>query len=105
MNGPPLVDGSHAFIDSILNFFLNYHDPSGQPPQNVRLVLENTVFPMILDLGVASAGTYVVSLMDFTGCRSYHFEALSDDGQAWRYPGAGELRTYGTGGCLEDYIP
>ncbi len=102
---PPLVAGSHLLVDGVLMFYLNYDTPSGSPPQSVILDLEGTRVPMDLELGAAPAGTFVAAAATPPACSSYHFEAIDANGERWRYPGSGALRTYGVAGCPEDYAP
>ncbi len=102
---PPLVAGSHLLVDGALMFYLNYDAPSGDPPQSVAVDLGGTMIPMDLELGVGASGTFATVAATPSGCRSYHFEAIDASGELWRYPGSGELRTYGVGGCSEDYTP
>ncbi len=102
---PPIVSGSHMMIQSDLVFFLNYYTSSGLAPQRVRLTMDGAGYEMVLDLGEASAGTYAAALTVPSGCRSYYFEAIDAEGETWRYPGSGELQTFGVGGCTKDYTP
>jgi hypothetical protein len=100
---PPLVDGSHLFIGSEVVFLANWSDAG--PPRSVVVVLDGVSSPMGLDLGSATRGTWSARTARGSACRSYHLEAVDAAGTSWRYPGTGELRTSGEGGCAEDWRP
>ncbi|MDX1764293.1 MAG: CAP domain-containing protein [bacterium] len=102
---PPLVAGSHVTMDGYVFFLLNYAANDGQGPRDIRIVLDGLVYPLDLHLGDVAAGTYAIALSDFSGCSTYYFEAVDGTGDGWRYPGSGELATYGVAGCQLDYRP
>jgi hypothetical protein len=100
----PLVDGAHVLIGTTATKFLaNYRDAGG-PPRSVTLVLNGVRLAMIRDLGTTARGTFAASSARAPGCRSYHFEAVDRLGRTWRYPAAGNFRTYGEGTCVRNYV-
>ena len=101
----PIASASHVFLnDGLITFFLNFFDPVFFAPQSVTLVLDGAPYSMVLDTGQSYRGSYKLSQTLATGCRSYHFIVLDSTGQDWLYPETGDLRTYGEGGCTEDYL-
>ncbi len=103
-SAPPLVDGSHIpFPSGKITFLANYHDTA--PPRLVTVVLDGTSTPLSLDLGAAASGSWAGTVPTPSGCHAYHFEAVDGAGNGWRYPASGDLRTYGAGGCTEDWAP
>ncbi|GAB4276382.1 MAG: hypothetical protein Kow0092_32120 [Deferrisomatales bacterium] len=103
--GPPLLGGSHGLWSrGEVTFLATYHDPvTGRPPRRVAVVVDGTDYPMALDLGTPASGTYARTLPLADGCRTYHFLAVDAQGTPWRYPAPGAFRTFGEGGCPEDY--
>lgn len=99
---PPVVSGAHLVINGGLQYWLNYYAASA--PSSVRIVIDGSATNMPLSIGTDNSGLYTLSTTLGTGCQSYHFEAIDGQGKGWRYPGVGELRTYGVGGCAEDYL-
>jgi hypothetical protein len=100
----PLVDGAHVLIGTTATKFLaNYRDPAGAA-RSVTLVLGGARIAMTRDLGTAARGTFAASSGRAAVCRSYHFEAVDSAGRTWRYPAAGEFRTYGEGTCTRNYV-
>jgi hypothetical protein len=100
----PVVDGSHVFFPAgQVTFLVNHVDDAA--PRSVTLVLAGSDVTMALDLGTATAGTWAATVTAGTACRSYHFVAVDAAGVSWRYPASGELRTYGEGSCVEDWVP
>jgi hypothetical protein len=101
---PPLVAGCHDFlVAGQTSFLLNYRDTSNRAPASVRVVVDETVHDMSLDLGAASAGTYRLDLPKASGCREYYFLAVTASGETWRYPGPGIFLTDGEGPCNQNY--
>jgi hypothetical protein len=100
----PLIDGAHTLIGTTATKFLaNYRDAAGAP-RSVTLVLNGARIAMMRDLGTATRGTFAASRPRAAVCRSYHFESVDYAGRVWRYPAAGEFRTYGEGACVRNYI-
>jgi len=99
---PTLVAGSHVMIGNTLRYFANYYAP-GDPAQGLDLILDGVPVTMGLDMGTLDAGTWSVPTAVASSCQSYYFEGTDSVGQVWRYPGAGEFRTYGIGTCVQDY--
>jgi hypothetical protein len=87
---------------SSLRYFVNYYAP-GEDALEVDLVTDGIPAVMDLGLGAADNGTWSAAAPVPVGCRSYHFEARDSAGRVWRYPGEGEFKTFGAGGCGEDY--
>jgi hypothetical protein len=103
---PPIVAAAHAFPDEgITSFFLNYYDETGAAPRDVSLVLDSRKYPLRLDIGAASAGTFRADFETASDCQSYYFQVTDGNGLCYRYPGAGAFLTYGEGDCLVDYAP
>lgn len=102
---PEIVSACHDFIDSgKTSFLLNYYDNSGQRPAAVRVVVNDEVYEMSLDIGTADRGTYRFDISRASECRSYYFIAIPADGEGWRYPGPGVFMTVGEGTCKDDYV-
>ncbi len=101
---PPLVDGSHVFYPSgKTTFAANYAATAA--PLSVSVVINGTPSSLVRTMGTATQGHWALTQTKGTACRSYHFEAVDAQGLVWRYPAAGELRTYGEGSCTESYTP
>ena len=101
---PPLVDGSHFFYPSgQVTFLANYQDAA--PPRSLTLVLDGASVPLTVTLGTAAAGSFTTSSPASSDCRTYYFEAVDASGASWRFPAAGEFRTYGEGTCSLDWAP
>ena len=100
---PILVAASHVITGTFLRFFANYYSP-GDEARGVVLILDGTPIAMSLDLGTTDAGTWSVTAATNSSCQSYYFEATDSDSQVWRYPAEGSYRTFGIGGCTEDYV-
>jgi len=101
-SAPPLVDASHDLLsDGSTRFFTNYYDSA--PPRSVTLYLDGSAEPLPLALGSAAQGAYALDAAGATACRSYYVVAVDATGASWRYPASGSLRTFGEGGCAEDY--
>jgi hypothetical protein len=98
---PPLVDGSHVFVGSEIVFLANWAGSAA--PRSVSVVLDGAASALALDLGTASRGTWSARMARASACRSYHLAALDAAGNSWRYPAVGEFRTFGEGGCAEDW--
>ncbi len=74
-------------------------------PMFISVFVEGTEFPMSLDLGAASAGTYRIALSVSGACRAYYFAATDASGSVWRYPASGSFETTGDGTCTDEYAP
>ncbi|MGC3996304.1 MAG: hypothetical protein QM767_01705 [Anaeromyxobacter sp.] len=97
----PLLDASHLLrTGSTIRFLANVS--AAAAPQSVTLVLDGAAQAMSVALGSAAQGTRAVDFARASGCRSYHVELVDAGGTSWRYPGTGELHTYGEGGCTLD---
>lgn len=103
----PIASGSHIIPASgQIRFMVNVDDPAGTaPPQSVSLFLNGVSQTMPLHMGTADRGTYGLTVPTATACRSYYFRVVAANGQIWRYPASGEYRTFGEGGCTQDYQP
>ncbi len=101
---PPVVAASHAFPEEgVTSFFLNYFDSAGGPPMEILVVLDYIQYPLYLDTGTASAGSYRFDVDEATDCRFYYFLVTAGDGTCWRYPETSHFYTYGEGSCLMDF--
>lgn len=100
---PPIASASHFFFRDELYFGLNAE--LALSPQAVYLVLDGVRHTLPLDLGATTRGMYAIKMPETAGCRSYYMLLVDDAGAIWRYPGRGSFRTYGEGGCTEDYVP
>jgi hypothetical protein len=99
---PPLVSAAHITINGSLQFWLNYYGTGA--PEEIRLVIDGSPSDMELAAGFEASGLYTTTIPATTGCQSYYFEAIDSQGKGWRYPGHGALRTFGIGGCADDYL-
>jgi len=103
-NQGPIPSGSHLFLETgKTTFMLNFFDQSGETPQRVSLILEDTAHHLTLAMGTASRGTYSTALTAGSTCRMYYFEAIDTDGILHRYPATGQLITFGEGSCAKDF--
>jgi hypothetical protein len=98
----PLTGGSHIFQTAAVSFLATYYDNAA--PQSASVVISGIASPMTVYLGTAARGTYRLTSLMGTSCRSYHFEFRNAAGVLQRFPARGELRTTGEGGCTEDYV-
>ncbi len=104
----PLVDGSHLLVSTVagqppdvVRFFVNVD--AGAAPASVTLALGDQLLPMQVALGTAASGTWQVEVPAATDCRAYDFLLQDAGGVTWRYPGKGQLLTYGEGKCSSDF--
>ncbi|MBD3418606.1 MAG: hypothetical protein GF398_00665 [Chitinivibrionales bacterium] len=103
-SGYALPAASHIFPGSNkIRFLVCYYDDSRKKPQQAGIVIDGEVFKLHLHLGSEAQGTYLYETDESFRCRSYHFVFSDGDGTAWRYPEAGQLRTYGEGNCSQSY--
>jgi hypothetical protein len=101
----PIAAGSHLFQTGVVSFLATYYDALNTAPQSASIVINGVSSPMALHLGTPARGTYRLTSPLTSSCRSYHFDFRDASGGAVRYPARGELRTFGEGGCTEDYTP
>ncbi len=98
---PSLVDGTHLFITSgTTSFWANYYDPDGTAVSSAKVFVEGVSYDLSQDL----LGTWSIDLPSGSDCRSYTFQFVDGEGQTLWYPVVGSLRTWGEGGCTEDYL-
>jgi uncharacterized protein YkwD len=96
----PIAEASHAFLEwDTITFLLNYYDSTGDAPEEVVVIIDDEEYPLALDLGEPSMGTYQVTLPLGEDCRGYYFLVTDGAHQTWRYPGLGEFLTYKEGLC------
>lgn len=101
---PPVVAASHAFFeDGVTSFFLNYFDSTGAAPMKIVVVLNYIEYPLFLDTGTVSTGSYRTDVVEAAECRSYFFLVTAGNGVCYRYPATSHFDTYGEGSCLTDY--
>ncbi len=101
----PLVWGSHAFVgDGNVTFLANYYAADALPPQAAVLFVDDVPYEMQPAFGTAARGTYKYALSTSTACRTYYFRFLDAAGVFRVFPETGRLRTFGEGGCTEDYL-
>lgn len=98
----PLVDAAHLLRTAgKTTFFANVD--AGAAPTSVTVVVDGAEHALQLALGQPARGTWSVDLPRAGACRAYQVVLVDEAGATWRYPAAGRLRTYGEGGCAEDY--
>ena len=101
----PIPSGGHFFWNGGLVFALNY-ELTEAPPRASYVVIDGVRFPLERSVGTELRGmAQLKSTTDSAACASFHFELVDASGMIWRYPGHGELRTFGDGPCNEDWIP
>ena len=101
----PIVSGAHLFIETGKTaFYANYFDSLGKP-QEASVVIDGTRYPLVLDVGTDSAGTYVYSTAKASSCRTYYFSFTDAKSKQWAYPETGHLSTQGEGTCTRDFVP
>lgn len=102
---PPLVDGAHLFImGGTTSFWANYYAPGGAAPLTAKVYVEGVPWEMTQLMGATDTGTWTADIATADSCRSYVFQMVDSAGQTHWYPQAGSLRTWGEGGCTEDYL-
>ncbi len=95
---------SHCFMTAnMISFYANYFDNLGKP-QESSVYIDNVKYPMTLDIGKDSAGTYVFTTAKAGECRLYYFAFTGAQGKVWRYPETGFLITQGEGTCAKDFV-
>ena len=87
----------------IISFFLNYFDSTGGAPMQIVVVLNDVEYPLSLDTGTVSTGSYRTDVVEAAECRSYFFLVTAGNGVCYRYPATSHFDTYGEGSCLTDY--
>ncbi len=98
---PSLVDGTHLFLASgTTSFWANYYSSEGTAVASAKVYVEGVSYDLSQDL----TGTWSVDLPSGDGCRSYTFQFVDGEGETLWYPVVGSLRTWGEGGCTEDYL-
>ncbi len=101
----PLAAGTHMFTgDGNTTFMASYRSGGGVPVQTAELVVDGASHPMSLDFGAATQGTWRCILPTAGSCRTYYFKFTDTHAAVWLYPEAGQLRSFGEGGCAEDYV-
>ena len=102
---PKLVDGVHWFPGpGETHFWANWYAPGEGAPQAARVWIDGESHELSLHLGTHQAGTWVLEEYGEADCRSYVFQFLDANGATHWYPATGSLRTWGEGGCGEDYL-
>lgn len=101
----PLAAGTHMFTgDGNTTFMASYRSSGGVPVQTAEVVIDGVSHAMSLDFGVATQGTYRSILPTAGACRTYYFKFKDTNAAVWLYPETGQLRSFGEGGCAEDYV-
>ncbi len=101
---PPLVDGVHLLSGSAQTRFVANYAATG-PAESLTLMLSEDPYPMAVELGTSTRGTWFVSVPRGTGCRPYYFAAVDAAGRAWRYPAMGVFLTTGEATCTQEWLP
>jgi len=95
---------SHCFMAAnTITFYANYFDSLGKP-KDASVFIDNVKYPMTLDIGKDSAGTYAYTTTKASACRLYYFSFSDAKGTVWRYPETGFLITQGEGSCAKDFV-
>jgi hypothetical protein len=99
----PIVTAGHFFYAEAVTFGMNVEATT--PIQDALVFVDGVRRTMTLDLGTSQRGFYKhVEIL--TGvCRSYHFILVDGDGNLWRHPTQGDMRTGGDGACDEAWKP
>jgi len=98
----PIPSASHLFLESgKITFMANVFD-TVNTFQAVNLIIGDVATPLVLTMGAAGKGTYMLSLPLAAHCRYYHFE-LTTGSIRYRYPDTGYLMTFGEGDCSADF--
>jgi uncharacterized protein (TIGR03382 family) len=92
---PPISAGSHfpqspSTGGGMINFGAVYYDAGGKAPDRVEVQIGNKTYPLTLQHGKASAGSYVGLAPVPMGCNRYYFRSVIA-GKGSIYPDQGTL--------------